>query len=316
MPAKWLPIHKEIKSLLANHEELMLMGGAGSGKTHFMLNVIFKRAMLMPGSRHICFRKRFEHTKNTLWNSAKEHAELEWPGIFESITLNRSGGTWSMEINGSHILFSGLDDNERIEKHLGSEFATIYLNEVSEISNENDVELIASRLRQKIDGRHLLLLDQNPPAKSHWTYRRYVEDAGKVKGRASFKINPIDVKENLPASYIARLEALPERMRQRFLHGEFTSDIEGALWSWEMIEGTRTGLSGEDGRWRSTPRQQQTRIATRRGWWSPVKRATDGKCWRTPRSRLALTCGLRLRLVSITNMVLIVSWRKSIRAVT
>jgi phage terminase large subunit-like protein len=248
MPAKWLPIHKEIKSLLASHEELMLMGGAGSGKTHFMLNVIFKRAMLMPGSRHICFRKRFEHTKNTLWNSAKEHAELEWPGIFESITLNRSGGTWSMEINGSHILFSGLDDNERIEKHLGSEFATIYLNEVSEISNENDVELIASRLRQKIDGRHLLLLDQNPPAKSHWTYRRYVEDAGKVKGRASFKINPIDVRENLPASYIARLEALPERMRQRFLYGEFTSDIEGALWSWEMIEGTRTGLSGEDGR--------------------------------------------------------------------
>ena len=86
----------------------------------------------------------------------------------------------------------------------------------------------------------------NPPARSHWSYRRYLED--KVPGRTSFKINPIDVRENLPASYIARLEALPERMRQRFLYGEFTSDIEGALWSWEMIEGTRTGLSGEDGR--------------------------------------------------------------------
>ena len=224
MPAKWLPIHKEIKKLLAKHEELMLMGGAGSGKSHFILNVLFKRAFLLPGSRQICFRKRFEHIKNTLWNSAKEHAELEWPGLWEKLVQNRSGGTWSIHFdNGSEIIFAGADDNERVEKVLGLEVATVYINEASEFFEERDVDLIASRLRQKIDGRHLLLLDQNPGNKSHWTYRRYIEDVGKVKGRASFKINPIDVRENLPASYIARLEALPERMRQRFLYGEFTS---------------------------------------------------------------------------------------------
>jgi hypothetical protein len=249
MPAKWLPIHKEIKSLLAKHEELMLMGGAGSGKSHFILNVLFKRAFLLPGSRQICFRKRFEHIKNTLWNSAKEHAELEWPGLWEKLVQNRSGGTWSIHFdNGSEIIFAGADDNERVEKVLGLEVATVYINEASEFFEERDIDLIASRLRQKIDGRHLLLLDQNPGNKSHWTYRRYIEDVDKVKGRTSFKINPIDVKENLPASYIARLEALPERMRQRFLYGEFTSDLEGALWSWEMIESTRTALSGEEGR--------------------------------------------------------------------
>jgi len=86
----------------------------------------------------------------------------------------------------------------------------------------------------------------NPPAKSHWSYKRYIED--EVAGRAAFKINPIDVKENLPASYLARLEALPERMRQRFLHGEFTSDIEGALWSWELVQGSRAEQDGEDGK--------------------------------------------------------------------
>ncbi len=249
MAANWLPVHKEIKKQLGIFDEFMLFGGAGSGKTHFMLNVIFKRALALPKSRHICFRKRFEHTKNTTWNSAKEHLVLEWDGLYEKIMLNRSGGTWSMTLpNQSEVLFSGLDDKERIEKHLGSEFATIYLNEVSEILDENDVDLIGSRLRQKIDGRHLLLMDMNPPTKSHWSYRRFIEDNGKVSRRGSFRVNPKDVEENLPASYIERLKALPERLRKRFWDGEFLSDIEGAMWTYDMILSTRTERYGSLGR--------------------------------------------------------------------
>jgi len=246
MACNWLPVHDEIKNLIGLNDEIMLYGGAGSGKTHFFLNVIFKRAMVMNGCRQICFRKRFEHVKNTLWNSAKEHLEMEWPNLYKDCEINRSGGTWSIKINDSEILFSGLDDKERIEKHLGAEFATVYINEVSEIMDEKDVDLIASRLRQKIDGRHLLLLDENPPAKSHWSYKRYIEQ--QTKGRVAFKINPRDVEENLPASYIERLKALPERLRKRFWDGEFLSDIEGAMWTYEMIMSTREVRHGELGR--------------------------------------------------------------------
>jgi len=224
----------------------MLFGGAGSSKTWKILYHVFTRALLLEGSRHICLRQRFEHVKSTLWPSAKEMCQSAFPGLWDQIDTNKSGGAWTIKINDSEILFGGLDDKERVEKHLGAEYATVYINECSEIQDENAVNLISSRLRQKINGRHLLFCDMNPPAKSHWSYKRYLED--KVPGRTSFKINPIDVKENLPASYIARLEALPERMRQRFLYGEFTSDLEGALWSWEMIESTRTALSGEEGR--------------------------------------------------------------------
>jgi phage terminase large subunit-like protein len=246
MAANWLPVHKEITQVISKHEDVMLFGGAGSGKTWKILYHVFLRALMMPGSRHICLRQRFEHTKNTLWPSAKEMVNIQWPGLWDMMDTNRSGGLWSMRINESEVLFGGLDDKERVEKHLGAEYATVYINECSEIADEEAVNLISSRLRQKVDGRHILFCDMNPPAKSHWSYRRYIED--KAPGRTSFRINPIDVRENLPASYIARLEALPERMRQRFLYGEFTSDIEGALWSWETIEGTRTELSGEEGR--------------------------------------------------------------------
>lgn len=191
----------------------------------------------MEGSRHLAVRKRFEHAKASTWNSLKEMCDLEWPGLWEECSTNKGGGSWVLTLpNSSEVHIGGLDDKERIEKWLGSEWATIYLNEVSEIADEKDVELISSRLRQKIAGRHLLLLDMNPPSKKHWSYKRYIQNEGKVEGRIAIKINPIDVKENLPESYIKRLEALPERLRLRFLHGEFTSDVEGALWTWEMIE--------------------------------------------------------------------------------
>jgi len=238
MPANWLPIHREIKKAVSQNHEVMLFGGAGSSKTWTQLHTTVQRAGLMEGSRHLCVRKRFEHAKASTWNSLKEMIDLEWAGLWEECSTNKGGGSWVLTLpNSSEIHIGGLDDKERIEKWLGSEWATIYLNEVSEIQDERDVELISSRLRQKIAGRHMLLLDMNPPSKKHWSYARYMEQ--QVEGRVAIKINPIDVKENLPESYIKRLEALPDRLRQRFLYGEFVSDVEGALWSWDMLEGIK-----------------------------------------------------------------------------
>ena len=240
MACNWLPIHHEIRDVISKNQEIMLSGGSGSNKTWTLLHAVCVRALTMEGSRHLCLRKRFEHAKVTLWNSLKEMIDMEWPSLYERCGQNRSGGSWVLSFtNGSEVHIGGCDDGPRLEKWLGSEWATIYVNECSEIANENDIELLSSRLRQKIDGRHLLFLDQNPATKKHWSYERYIKKRGQAKGRAFFKINPIDVKENLPKSYIERLEALPERLRKRFLLGEFTDDIEGALWNFDMIEKAR-----------------------------------------------------------------------------
>ena len=222
----------------------MLFGGAGSSKTWTILNALVQRCLALDGSRHICLRQRFEHAKTTLWPSAKELIVAEYgQSFFEKCETNRSGGVWSIKINDSELLFGGLDDKERVEKHLGAEYASVYINECSEILDSGPVDLISSRLRQKIDGRHMMFCDMNPPPRSHWSYKRYIEE--KKKGRASFKINPADVKENLPASYLERLQNLPERLRKRFWDGEFVSDIEGALWTFDMIEKTRNLRFGD-----------------------------------------------------------------------
>ena len=63
---------------------------------------------------------------------------------------------------------------------LGREFAAIYFNECSEISFSS-IEVAATRLAQKrfdSNGRQLrnrLLFDCNPPGKTHWSYRLFIE---------------------------------------------------------------------------------------------------------------------------------------------
>ncbi len=257
----WLPIHSQMLQFQGQVTELCLFGGAGGSKTWFHLRTCVARALLWSGSVHLCLRHRFEHAKTTLWMSAQALIKAEWPGLYDRVDEFKSGGTWKMTFpNGSALWFGGLDDKERVEKHLGSEYTTVYFNEVSEIKEEANVDLVRGRLRLACPGRHLALLDMNPPTNKHWTYNRYgcirEPEAGRIwRGSRSmidpdtgedltehygaFKVNPGDVRENLPPSYIAMLNNYPPKLRKRFWDGEFTTDVEGALWSFEMIDNNR-----------------------------------------------------------------------------
>jgi phage terminase large subunit-like protein len=48
-------------------------------------------------------------------------------------------------------------------------------------------------------------------------------------------MNPYGNQENLSLEYIAELEALPERQRNRFLLGKFSSDLDNALWTVDVF---------------------------------------------------------------------------------
>ena len=48
-------------------------------------------------------------------------------------------------------------------------------------------------------------------------------------------MNPIDNMDNIDEGYIRMLENMSKRQRQRFLEGMFLSDVEGALWSDQMV---------------------------------------------------------------------------------
>lgn len=235
----------------------MLFGGSRSGKTFILIYLIVKRALCAPKSRHAVLRFRFNHVKTSIVHDTfPKVMELCYPGV--QYKLDKTD--WFAELpNGSQIWFGGLDDKERTEKILGQEYATIYLNECSQIpfSSRN---MALTRLAQKCDvvaenETFPLVLkmyyDCNPPNQAHWTYKLFIEkkdplnrDSLKKENYSSLQMNPRDNLQNLSEDYLDELSQLPERLKKRFLDGEFASATENALWTLETIEKWRI-IKGE-----------------------------------------------------------------------
>jgi len=232
----------------------MLFGGGRSGKTFLHVRNIVMRALKAPGSRHLITRFRFNHAKQTIgFDTFPRVMQLCFPGV--PYHINKTD--WVIELGDkSEIWIGGLDDSERMEKVLGFEFVTIYLNECSQIS-WSGVQMLLTRLAQKVEqvikGRPPTLLkprmlyDCNPPSKAHWTFKLFkqkLDPETKEPIRApdnyvSFQMNPRDNVENLSPEYLQSLAMLSGRMRRRFEDGEFADATPNALFDEGMIDAYR-----------------------------------------------------------------------------
>ncbi len=230
---------------------LLLVGGSRSGKTFLLVRNIVMRALKAPNSRHAIFRFRLNHLIASIYlDTFPKVMRLAFPEI--QYTAHNQERYITLPGN-SEIWFAGLDDKERTEKILGMEFSTLFFNEISQIPHSS-VSLACTRLaqkaEQKIDGREPAPLrlrayyDENPPNKSHWSYRKFIEKVDpetrlplrNPDDYAAFYMNPRDNLENLSQEYIDQLENLPSRMRVRFLEGRFGEATPNQLFPDESIE--------------------------------------------------------------------------------
>ncbi len=225
---------------------LLLYGGSRSGKSFALCCALVVRALKSPGSRHAVIRRYFNAVHASIGlDTLPKALRLRFPGV--ACVYRRSEGLFRFA-NGSEIWLIGLDDEVRAEKILGQEFATIYFNECSEL-DYSSVQTALTRLAQKAPGLvDRAFYDCNPPGRGHWTYRLFVEKVDPASHRSltnpenylALRLNPGDNRENLPEGYIENtLANLPERQRNRFLHGEWSDDSEGALWTMEMLARAR-----------------------------------------------------------------------------
>lgn len=229
----------------------MLFGGSRSGKTFLIVRNIAFRALKAPDSRHASLRFRFNAIKSSIiLDTFPKVMKLAFPGV----KYNLSKTDWYAEFeNGSQYWFGGLDDKERTEKILGMEFATIHLNETSQIPYESvgvAITRLAQQATQVIQGREPTILkprmyyDCNPPSKAHWSYQVFVqkrdpETKQPIKNPdnyGSFQINPEDNQDNISADYLATLQGLSPRLQKRFLKGEFADATPNQLFPEETIE--------------------------------------------------------------------------------
>lgn len=245
---------KEACKLLHQHEDIYLVGGSRSAKTSILVRNVIIRAMKRP-SRHLIVRKSFNHVKTSIWHDTFPKVMR---GFFPGVPYHENKSDWFITIpvpkkfggGKSQIWFGGIDDKDRVEKILGNEYSTILANEVSQISYDA-ITMLRTRLAENSGLELRFYYDANPPSKSHWSYQEFVKklvpgtkEASKLDSAYMF-MNPKDNIENLPARYIKILEALPKRQRERFLDGLFQSDVEGALWTDQMIDDANAKQFGE-----------------------------------------------------------------------
>ena len=154
--------------------------------------------------------------------------------------------------NGSRLTIGGLDDDERVEKILGLEYASIFLNEASQIPYAS--ALVAfTRLAQMVpDLTQRAYVDLNPTSTTHWTNVLFGEKRDPLSRQplqdpedyARAFLNPRNNAANLSSAYLRSLEKLPERQRKRFFDGLYVDDSEDALFSYETIERNRRDIDG------------------------------------------------------------------------
>lgn len=247
MSFSWTPKQLEALELLAGPaKHIMLAGGSRSGKTLLFVSAIVSRALRAKRSRHAALRFRLGHAKQSLVHDT-------FPSVMAKVFPTADYDLNSSELfarfsNDSEVWFGGLDDRDRVEKILGNEYATILLNECSQIaySSRNVAMTRLSQLVFDQNGQPLptkMYYDENPPKKSYWTYKMFklLEDPESrqrlsPQDYAFMQLNPRDNQANLTSDYLKTLQSLPARLRRRFLDGEYGEASPGALFDEEFLE--------------------------------------------------------------------------------
>lgn len=234
---------REVRAAFASDAKYFLIyGGSRSGKTFLTVYALITRMLKAPGSRHVVFRNDGIDAKQSVGNETiPAVVALAYPDL--ALKWHDQDGYYQAP-NGSQLWLAGLKDKARLDKVLGKEFASIYLNEASQITLEA-FDVVQTRLAQsvmQVDGKRLplrLYVDLNPTVAAHWTYQIWINGMHPADGKpvpdhaAMYRhmvINPVDNAENLPSDYLTALGNLPERMRRRFFEGAFTADDDNALW--------------------------------------------------------------------------------------
>lgn len=237
---------KEALKLLAGPQRHTLVyGGSRSGKTFLLVRAVVVRALRYPASRHAILRFRGNAVMRAVYlDTLPKVMRLCFPQV--KLTPHKQDGYVSLP-NESEIWFGGLDDDEAVEKILGNEYLTLYLNECSQIPYSS-VLMARTRLAQTVPGaQQRAYYDLNPTGTGHWTHKEFLEHRSPETGKpiptaadyAHTYINPDDNRENLSKAYLDELDALPEKQRRRFKEGRYVSEVDGALWSLQQLERLR-----------------------------------------------------------------------------
>ena len=214
------------------YRRILYDGGARCGKTVLIVAWLVKECEKYPGCRVLIARKNRNAAANSIWKDTLP------------MVLRRRRGWRASEsdmeyrhANGSFVRVDGLDDQERVDKVLGTEYDHIFFNEATQLTWPT-VQTVLSRLAHAAVPVRKAVFDCNPKNRRHWLYRvgieRVVPDADPPQKMPDADVwtrrhwTPYD-NPFLPPDALKTLEGLSGVQRRRLLKGEWC-DNAGAVY--------------------------------------------------------------------------------------
>lgn len=148
-------------------------GGAGSGKSHIVARKILYRLLKESSVKHnfLVIRKVDRTIKRSVFTLIRNIIS-RW-GLSKEFDINLTDKTVIYRENGSQIMFSGLDDVEKLKSIEG--VTSIWCEEATEL-NQEDFEQLDLRLRGNHDCLKQIILTLNPISEQHWIKKVFFDD--------------------------------------------------------------------------------------------------------------------------------------------
>jgi len=178
------------------HRYLVLKGGGGSGKSIFAGRKVLERCTTEPGHRFLVCRKVDKTLRQSCFKQLRSQAYEYYADDVDYIPKGQSGDMYIRFKNGSEILFSGLDDVEKLKSIFN--ITGIWIEEASELL-EGDFNQLDIRLRGETAYYKQIILTFNPISITHWLKKRFfdVRDERARTHESTYKDNRFLDEENI-----------------------------------------------------------------------------------------------------------------------
>ena len=148
-------------------------GGAGSGKSHIVARKWLYRLLKESDVQHkfLIARKVNKTLKRSVFTLFRNIIS-KW-GLYAEFDFNNTDLTITYKSNGSQLMFTGMDDPEKLKSIEG--VTGIWMEEATEFTQE-DFEQLDLRLRGVTKYPKQITLTLNPISEQHWIKRVFFDD--------------------------------------------------------------------------------------------------------------------------------------------
>lgn len=212
------------------HRFNVFYGGAGSGKSHFVIQKMIYKYLKYPNRKCLVIRKVSNTLRDSIFALFKS-VLADWQ-IYDKCEIRETLLTIDLP-NGSQFIFKGLDDPEKIKSIANID--DIVIEECTELTID-DFSQLNLRLRSKNPYNQIHVMF-NPVSKSNWVYKQWFKE-GFDKSTTTVLHTTYKDNKFLPKDYI---QALLEMEKSNYTYykiyalGEFATLDKLIFTNWKEV---------------------------------------------------------------------------------